>query len=456
MESSSDAHLTSCDASDKSEICKNDHSDSMNEKQNSAEGVTESSHQGSGQDVVNKEEIDAEAQRLFDLGKRALVMKNMELAVRHMSSAIELWSVERLKFMVNLMRSSLHRTCCTVRHCWTFTWPTAETWLLREMKGDLDALEENDGCGTSNDEVKMEQSSDKQSDESNGDEEVKDEEGNEKGSADELMDEEEDEKANGEDETANGEEAEGAANGEDEEDVDDLQLAWEAIETARVGLIRLPTSLDNLARLGSCHVLLAEIASENGHFDDAITSISQAYSVFKEILPKHDRRIANWLVAFGFLMHLLLSSVHCLKGANLEMSNKFEEAKKCFEAAIESLELRKKHLEDVLKEELDSTERLKVEEQLEQCIEYRDSIRNRMADVTQTAKFKLADVLVKEKTFSKQPMIAVDDSEVDTESLIVRKKRLATTNENTVGKVPRLEPEIGESSENKEEKEIQE
>ncbi|KRX70691.1 Protein HGV2 [Trichinella sp. T6] len=431
MESSSDAHLTSCDASDKSEICKNDHSDSMNEKQNSEEGVTGSSHQESGQDVINKEEIDAEAQRLFDLGKRALVMKNMELAVRHMSSAIELVKIYD-EFNEKLITPHM-----------LYGQALLDVYLANSRDLAVAGNEENDGCGTSNDEVKMEQSSDKQSDESNGDEEMKDEEGNEKGSADELMDEEE-EKANGEDETANGEEAEGAANGEDEEDVDDLQLAWEAIETARVGLIRLPTSLDNMARLGSCHVLLAEIASENGHFDDAITSISQAYSVFKEILPKHDRRIANWLVA------------HCLKGANLEMSNKFEEAKKCFEAAIESLELRKKHLEDVLKEELDSTERLKVEEQLEQCIEYKDSIRNRMADVTQTAKFKLANILVKEKTFSNQPMVTVDDSEVDTESLIVRKKRLATTNENIVGKVPRLEPEIGESSENKEEKEIQE
>ncbi|KRX70693.1 Protein HGV2 [Trichinella sp. T6] len=401
MESSSDAHLTSCDASDKSEICKNDHSDSMNEKQNSEEGVTGSSHQESGQDVINKEEIDAEAQRLFDLGKRALVMKNMELAVRHMSSAIELVKIYD-EFNEKLITPHM---------------------LYGQALLDVYLANSRDLAVAGN--VKMEQSSDKQSDESNGDEEMKDEEGNEKGSADELMDEEE-EKANGEDETANGEEAEGAANGEDEEDVDDLQLAWEAIETARVGLIRLPTSLDNMARLGSCHVLLAEIASENGHFDDAITSISQAYSVFKEILPKHDRR------------------------ANLEMSNKFEEAKKCFEAAIESLELRKKHLEDVLKEELDSTERLKVEEQLEQCIEYKDSIRNRMADVTQTAKFKLANIL------SNQPMVTVDDSEVDTESLIVRKKRLATTNENIVGKVPRLEPEIGESSENKEEKEIQE
>ncbi|OUC50018.1 tetratricopeptide repeat protein [Trichinella nativa] len=387
------------------EICKNDHSDSMNEKQNSAEGVTESSHQDSGQDVINKEEIDAEAQRLFDLGKRALVMKNMELAVRHMSSAIELWVKIYDEFNEKLITPHM---------------------LYGQALLDV-YLANSRGLAVAG--------NDKQSDESNGDEEMKDEEGNEKGSADELMDEEEDEKANGEDETANGEEAEGAANGEDEEDVDDLQLAWEAIETARVGLIRLPTSLDNMARLGSCHVLLAEIASENGHFDDAITSISQAYSVFKEILPKHDRRIAN---------------CHCLKGANLEMSNKFEEAKKCFEAAIESLELRKKHLEDVLKEELDSTERLKVEEQLEQCIEYKDSIRNRMADVTQTAKFKLANIL------SNQPMVTVDDSEVDTESLIVRKKRLATTNENIVGKVPRLEPEIGESSENKEEKEIQE
>ncbi|KRX49882.1 Protein HGV2 [Trichinella murrelli] len=288
MESSSDANLTSCDASDKSEICKNDHSDSMNEKQNSAEGLTESSHQDSGQDVINKEEIDAEAQRLFDLGKRALVMKNMELAVRHMSSAIELWVKIYDEFNEKLITPHM-----------LYGQALLDVYLANSR--DLAVTgNENDGCGTSNDEVKMEQSSDKQSDESNGDEEVKDEEGNEKGSADELMDEEEDEKANGEDETANGEEAEGAANGEDEEDVDDLQLAWEAIETARVGLIRLPTSLDNMARLGSCHVLLAEIASENGHFDDAITSISQAYSVFKEILPKHDRRIANWLVAFGF------------------------------------------------------------------------------------------------------------------------------------------------------------
>ncbi|KRZ74603.1 Protein HGV2 [Trichinella papuae] len=428
MESESDTRLTSCDASDNSEICNKDHSDSMNEKQNSSEGVTASAHHDSGKDVVNKDEIDSEAQRLFDLGKRALIMKNMELAVGHISSAIELWVKIYDEFNEKLI----------IPHM-LYGQALLDVYLASSR--DLavagnDPLEEKDQCGTSNGEVIMQQPSDKQqSDELNGDEEVKDEEGNEKGSADELMmDEEEDEKANGEDETANGEEAKGEANGEDEEDVDDLQLAWEAIETARVGLIRLPTSLDNMVRLGSCHVLLAEIASENGHFDDALTSISQAFSVFKEILPKHDRRIAN---------------CHCLQGANLEMSNKYEEAKKSFEAAIESLELRKKHLEDVLKEELSNTERFKVEEQLEQCIAYMDSIRNRMADVTQTAKFKLADVL------SKQPMVAVDDNEVDTESLIVRKKRLATTNENTKEKLPRLEPEIGESSEQKEEKEIQ-
>ncbi|KRZ18359.1 Protein HGV2 [Trichinella zimbabwensis] len=426
MESESDTRLTSCDASDNSEVCNKDHSDSMNEKLNSAEGVTASAHHDSGKDVVNKEEIDLEAQRLFDLGKRALIMKNMELAVGHISSAIELWVKIYDEFNEKLI----------IPHM-LYGQALLDVYLASSR--DLavagnDPLEENDQCGTSNGEVIMQQPSDKQSDELNGDEEVKDEEGNEKGSADELMDEEGDEKANGEDETANGEEAKEDANGEDEEDVDDLQLAWEAIETARVGLIRLPTSLDNMVRLGSCHVLLAEIASENGHFDDALTSISQAFSVFKEILPKHDRRITN---------------CHCLQGANLEMSNKYEEAKKSFEAAIESLELRKKHLEDVLKEELSNTERFKVEEQLEQCIAYMDSIRNRMADVTQTAKFKLADVL------SKQPMVAVDDNEVDTESLIVRKKRLATTNENTMEKLPRLEPEIGESSEQKEEKEIQ-
>ncbi|KAL1283651.1 Protein NASP [Trichinella pseudospiralis] len=426
MESERDTSLTSCDASDDSEICNKDHSESMNEKQNSAEGVTESAHHDSGKDVVNKEEVDAEAQRLFDLGKRALIMKNMELAVEHISSAIELWVQIYDEFNEKLITPHM-----------LYGQALLDVYLASSrglaVAGN-DPLEENGWCGTSNGEVTMQQPSDKQNDELDGDEEVKDEEGNEKGSADELMDEEEDEAANGENETANGEEAKGEANGEDDEDVDDLQLAWEAIETARVALIRLPTSLDNMVRLGSCHVLLAEIASENGHFEDALTSISQAFAVFKEILPKHDRRIAN---------------CHCLQGTNLEMSNKFEEAKKSFEAAIESLEFRKKHLEDVLKEELSSTERLKVEEQLEQCIEYMDSIRNRMADVTQTAKFKLADVL------SKQPMVAVDDSEVDTESLIVRKKRLATTKENIVEKLPRLEPGIGESSDQKEEKEIQ-
>ncbi|KRZ44994.1 Protein HGV2, partial [Trichinella pseudospiralis] len=435
MESERDTSLTSCDASDDSEICNKDHSESMNEKQNSAEGVTESAHHDSGKDVVNKEEVDAEAQRLFDLGKRALIMKNMELAVEHISSAIELVQIYD-EFNEKLITPHM-----------LYGQALLDVYLASSrglaVAGN-DPLEENGWCGTSNGEVTMQQPSDKQNDELDGDEEVKDEEGNEKGSADELMDEEEDEAANGENETANGEEAKGEANGEDDEDVDDLQLAWEAIETARVALIRLPTSLDNMVRLGSCHVLLAEIASENGHFEDALTSISQAFAVFKEILPKHDRRIANW---FGF--YAFMSSIHCLQGTNLEMSNKFEEAKKSFEAAIESLEFRKKHLEDVLKEELSSTERLKVEEQLEQCIEYMDSIRNRMADVTQTAKFKLADVL------SKQPMVAVDDSEVDTESLIVRKKRLATTKENIVEKLPRLEPGIGESSDQKEEKEIQ-
>ncbi|KJE93054.1 hypothetical protein CAOG_03902 [Capsaspora owczarzaki ATCC 30864] len=89
----------------------------------------------------------------------------------------------------------------------------------------------------------------------------------------------------------------------DDEDVDNLQLAWENLECARVIFAR-QSSLKARLALASVHARLGEHSVESEQFDQAFTDFKECLHIRESILPAHDRSIAELLFTMAIAYQL--------------------------------------------------------------------------------------------------------------------------------------------------------
>ncbi|CAF0766264.1 unnamed protein product [Adineta steineri] len=153
---------------------------------------------------------------------------------------------------------------------------------------------------------------------------VKDED-NDENENEEIEDDVEDEK----------EEAEGAGGGEekgdtsipDDEQVNDLERAFEILECAHMIYSKmLETDSNNahiITRLGDIHVMLADICNENGDHENALSNVLKAIDL-QETINEQQR-------------YRLLAESYYKLGLIYELINKFTEAVDSFDKAIIAL-----------------------------------------------------------------------------------------------------------------------
>eukprot|EP00842_Homolaphlyctis_polyrhiza_P000311 jgi/Hompol1/1280/HPOL_001157-RA len=121
------------------------------------------------------------------------------------------------------------------------------------------------------------------------------------GGDDEAEEPEEEDEAEDEEMEAEGDE-EGAPTGDedavalddlqDEDDVDDLEIAWETFEAVR--LIYAESLLpDDKPKLAEVHLALGDVSLENGNFDQAIADFLAALKIKQECLSADDRQLAE-------------------------------------------------------------------------------------------------------------------------------------------------------------------
>ncbi|XP_072931808.1 protein HGV2 isoform X2 [Epargyreus clarus] len=113
-----------------------------------------------------------------------------------------------------------------------------------------------------------------------------------------------------------------------EDDVDNLQLAWEILDLSRSILERRPDSTRSL--LADVYLALGEVALESETYDKAVVDMLKCLDIQKEIYQSDDRRIAE--------THYQIALANSL-------ASNFEEAITHFKNAANILETRIKTLE---------------------------------------------------------------------------------------------------------------
>ena len=78
----------------------------------------------------------------------------------------------------------------------------------------------------------------------------------------------------------------------DEEDPDDLEIAWETFDLVRI--IYTESTIDeDKAKLGEVHMALGDVSLESGNFDQAVTDFTTAVGLKAERLSPDDRELAE-------------------------------------------------------------------------------------------------------------------------------------------------------------------
>ncbi|XP_050346019.1 protein HGV2 [Nymphalis io] len=130
--------------------------------------------------------------------------------------------------------------------------------------------------------------------------------------------------------TSNGDQNdESIANLDNEEDIDNLQLAWEMLELSRSILQK--RGAESRAQLADAHLALGEVALESETYDKAVLDMVSCLEIQKELYRSDDRRIAE---------------THYQIGLANSLASNFEDAITHFKNAANILESRIKTLEN--------------------------------------------------------------------------------------------------------------
>ncbi|CAF4823925.1 unnamed protein product [Pieris macdunnoughi] len=292
---------------------------------------------------------------LLAAGRRDLAVREYTSAVESLAKACELLAKEH--------GDSADE--CAEAYLW---YGKALLGLSREESGVL-----GDGMpGTKN----GDEEGDSEEQEENADEVP---EKDEKGQGDEVeaMDSEQAVQSTSQEEASSSKETEqpGTSNGDlndesmanlgNEDDVDNLQLAWEMLDLARSILERRAESNAEGARslLADVHLTLGEVALESETYDKAVIDMMSCLEIQKELYSSDDRRIAE---------------THYQIGLANSLASNFEEAITHFKNAANILESRIKSLEgpeptDAAQAEIKELKELlpEIQDKIQDMMEYK-------------------------------------------------------------------------------------
>ncbi|XP_078484686.1 protein HGV2-like isoform X2 [Ciona intestinalis] len=159
---------------------------------------------------------------------------------------------------------------------------------------------------------------------------------------------------------------------EDPDDVPNMQLAWEMLELAKVLYQKKPKSEDNSLLVAQCHSKLGELGLEVENYSQSIGDFLESLVVHKELLAKHDRRLAE---------------THYNLGLAYTFDKRYDNALEHYTASLNVLDARMEHLN----ERIDENDRKKENqsETLAECAEIGE-IKDLLPDINS----KIEDVMI--------------------------------------------------------------
>ncbi|PSN52394.1 hypothetical protein C0J52_03148 [Blattella germanica] len=189
-----------------------------------------------------------------------------------------------------------------------------------------------------------------------------------------------DENKDKESESKSENEANGTKDGEskdaeeaEEEDVDNLHLAWEMLEMAKIVFKKQAEDNKQMnLKLAEVHLKLGEVGLESENYSQAIEDINTCLQIQLENLDKHDRYIAE---------------THYQLGIAYALSNEFDNSIEQYNHALKLLEERIKYLQEREKQGMTSYDKdennpfYSVKEEISEINALLPEVREKIADV---------------------------------------------------------------------------
>ena len=151
---------------------------------------------------------------------------------------------------------------------------------------------------------------------------------------------------------------------EEEDEVNNLQVAWEVLELAK--LVLLKRGQPGWKLLADAYRLLGEVAMEGGNFQGALSDLHRCLELLQQIEPREPRAIAE--------IHYQLALAHSL-------GNEFDASIEEFHKATELLEARIKELEEMKDPPKSEDSFYTVEGEIQELKELLPEIQEKISDM---------------------------------------------------------------------------
>ncbi|XP_074525144.1 histone-binding protein N1/N2-like isoform X1 [Halichoeres trimaculatus] len=193
--------------------------------------------------------------------------------------------------------------------------------------------------------------------------------GEENGNGMEAKDEEHEDAEDDDDDDDDDDEEDGEANGQEkeEDDVGNLQLAWEMLEVAKV-IYKRKDSKDDQLMAAQTYLKLGEVSAESGNYPQALDDFQECLTLQLKHLPPHSR---------------LLAETHYHVATTLCYMDQYSQAIQHYNSSIKVIETRLAMLQEVIAAADEATEEKNEMEELKQLL---PDIREKVEDAKESQK----------------------------------------------------------------------
>uniref|UniRef100_A0A8C9SK66 Nuclear autoantigenic sperm protein (histone-binding) n=1 Tax=Scleropages formosus TaxID=113540 RepID=A0A8C9SK66_SCLFO len=157
---------------------------------------------------------------------------------------------------------------------------------------------------------------------------------------------------------------------ESEEEVGNLQLAWEMLEVAKVIYKRKETKEDQLMA-AQAYLKLGEVGAESGNYAQALEDFQECLALQLKYLPPHSR---------------LLAETHYQLGVTFGYTNHYTQALQHFSSSIKVIESRMALLQEAIDKADGEDGAAEEKQEMEELMELLPDIREKVEDTKESQK----------------------------------------------------------------------
>uniref|UniRef100_A0A3B5LFC7 Tetratricopeptide SHNi-TPR domain-containing protein n=1 Tax=Xiphophorus couchianus TaxID=32473 RepID=A0A3B5LFC7_9TELE len=179
---------------------------------------------------------------------------------------------------------------------------------------------------------------------------------------------------------------------QEEEDVGNLQLAWEMLEVAKV-IFKRKESKDDQLMAAQAYLKLGEVSAETGNYPQALEDFQECLIIQLKLLPPHCR---------------LLAETHYHVATTLVFMDQYDQAIKHYNSSVKVIETRLAMLQEVIDAAAGDDGAAEEKSELEELRQLLPEIREKVEDTKESQRTASAASQAIQQTLVNKPILVMN------------------------------------------------